>query len=198
MVALLRVVARTVAFALLLALAILGLAIAVFAIQGDSRALSLPTLAQHLHLPGLRERIGEFLDRLETPGPVAWVSVAGGAGAMLTGLLLLVGALAPRRERLVVLAEEGGATLAARPRPLARVADARLEQLRGVTDAHASVRPARRHGAGSLSAVASHSQRFASSEIEQRSTAALASLAAAFGLELRVRARAGTGSARVE
>ncbi|MCA1700476.1 MAG: hypothetical protein LC790_16885 [Actinobacteria bacterium] len=198
MVLILRAIDRVIALLLLLALALLGLATAIFSIQGDTRALSLPTLARHFHLPRLRELVGDFLSHLEAGGPVAWVSVGGGVAAIALGMLLLVGALAPRRERLVVLEQNGDARLAARPRPLAQIAGALVEQVRGVTDERTRVRPQRVGRSGRLSVSAYHSHAFSAPDIEQRASAAVTTLADAFSLRLRVRARRGAGKARVE
>ncbi len=198
MVLILRAIDRLIALLLLLALALLGLATAIFSIQGDARALSLATLARHFHLPQFRELVDDFLSRLEAGGPVAWVSVGGGAAAIALGVLLLVGALAPRRERLVVLEQKGEARLAARRRPLAQIAGALVEQVRGVTDERTRLRP-RRVGRGwRLRVSVYHSHAFSSAEIEQRASAAVAPLADAFALSLRIRARRGEGKARVE
>lgn len=194
----LRALDRLIAFLLLLALALLGVATAVFAVQGDSRALSLPTLARHLRLPQLREVVGDFLSHLEAGGPVAWVSVGAGAAAIALGLLLLAGALAPRRERLVVLEEDGEICLAARRRPLAQIAGAIAEQVRGVTGERTRVRPRRVGSGGRLKISAYHSRTFSSPEIERQVSAAVAPLADAFALRVRVHARRGEGKARVE
>lgn len=198
MVLILRAIARLIALLLLIALALLGLATAIFSIQGDARALSLPTLARHFHLPQLRELVDDFVSHLEAGGPVAWVSVGGGAAAIALGMLLLIGALAPRRERLVVLEQKGKARLAARRRPLAQIAGGLVEQVRGVTDERTRVRPRRVGRGGRLKVSAYHSRAFPSPEIERRASAAVTQLADAFSLKLRVRARQGEGKARVE
>jgi hypothetical protein len=198
MVLILRAIDRVIALLLLLALALLGLATAIFSIQGDTRALSLPTLARHFHFPRLHELVGDFLSHLEAGGPVAWVSVGGGVAAIALGMLLLVGALVPRRERLVVLEQNDDARLAARRRPLAQIAGALVEQVRGVTDERTRVRPRRVGRGGRLSVSAYHSRAFSAPDIEQRASAAVTPLADAFSLRLRVRARRGEGKARVE
>jgi hypothetical protein len=198
MVLILRAIGRLIALLLLLALALLGLATAIFSIQGDARALSLPTLARHFQLPQLRELVDDFLSHLEAGGPAAWVSVGAGAAAIGLGLLLLVGALAPRRERLLVLEQNGDARLAARRRPLVQIAGALVEQVRGVTDQRSRLRPRRVGRGGRLSVAAYHSRAYSSPEIEQRASTAVAPLADAFSLKLRVRARRGEGKARVE
>jgi len=198
MVLVLRAFARLIALLLLLALALLGLATAIFSIQGDTRALSLPTLARHFQLPPLREVVEDFLSQLEADGPVAWVSVGGGAAAIALGTLLLIGALVPRRERLAVLEENGTARLAARRRPLAQIAGALVEQVRGVTDERTRLRLRRVGRGGQLKVSAYHSRTFPSTEIEQRASAAVTPLADAFSLRLRVHARQGEGKTSVE
>ena len=198
MLLILRALARLVAFLALLALALLGLATAIFSIQGDTRALSLPTLARHLQLPQLREVIDDYLSHLETGGPVAWVSVGAGAAAIALGVLLLIGALARRHERLVVLEQNGEARLAARRRPLGQIAGNFVAQVRGVTNERTRVRPRRIRRRGRLTVVAYHSRSFPSPEIERRASAAVTELADAFSLTVRVRARRGRGKASVE
>jgi len=91
---LLRALARLVTFLLLLALAIVGLAVAV---------LGLSWLAELVGLPTLEKEAGRLLGAVEADGSVAVVSALSGLGAMVLGVLLLIGALTPRRERLVVL-----------------------------------------------------------------------------------------------
>src|SRR6185295_1970080 len=99
-----RGLARLVALVLTAALAVTGLTVAVFTIHGDSMMLSLPNLARHARLGALLGDIGDFLASLEVAGgPTAKIAALAGAGAVLLGLLLLFGALAPRRERLVVM-----------------------------------------------------------------------------------------------
>lgn len=195
---LLRALVRLVVFVLLVALAALGLATAVFSIQGDTAALSLPSLAGHLQLPGLRDAVGPYLDRLEADGATAWVSVGAGAAAIAVGLLLLAGVLLPHRERLVVLSDQDDARLAARRRPFARVAAALAERERGVTKTKVRVRPGRL-GRRRLAVAAYYSRGRLPEEIEERVAAAVEPLAVAFRLHSRIRARPGErGRARVQ
>lgn len=190
MLVLLRAIARMATFVLLVALAALGLAVAVFSIQGDTRAVSLPRLADHFQLPELREVVGPYLDRLEAEGGWAWISIGAGAALIAAGSLLLAGVLVPRRERLVVLEEQDEARLAARRRPLAQVAAALAERERGVTQTKVRVRPARL-GRGRLGVVSYYSRGHQPEEIQRRVSAAVEPLAAAFRLTSQVRARLG-------
>jgi hypothetical protein len=88
MMLLARTFARIAGFLLLVLLALVGLAAAVFAIQGGEATLSYPRLAEWLWLPELRDEVGALYARLEAEGPVAIVSLLAGLAAMLLGVLL--------------------------------------------------------------------------------------------------------------
>ncbi len=198
MILLLRAVARLLTIALFVVLAACGLAIAVFAI-GWSRTgdFNLPGLARLVHLGYLRDHVGELLHDLAAPGAVAAITLLCGLGAVVIGVLLLVGVLWPRRERLVVLEAGEEGTLAARRRALGRAAGALAEQTRGVTATRVKVRPGRWHG-GRLSVRASHSRSQQPGDVRQRTQFVLAPLTETFGLRARVRPRLGQRGRRVE
>jgi Family of unknown function (DUF6286) len=195
---LLRALARLVAFLLLAALALTGLAIALFSIQGGDKPLSLPALASHVQVSEAEETVGEYLGQLEADGSLAKVSALAGAGAVAAGMLLLVGVLAPRRERLVVLERGKAGQLGARRRALAGVAEALAEQARGVTEAKAHVRPRGRLRSGRLRVSVSHPRAHADREIEERVRSAVSPLVDSSGLKPRVHATTGKRGARVE
>ncbi len=198
LLAVLRPAVRLATFLLLAALAACGLAIAVFSI-GWSRTgdFNLPGLARLVHLGDLRDQVGELLRDLTGKGPVAGITVLLGLAAIVLGLLLLVGALWPRRERLVILERAGEGTLAARRRPLSRIAGALAEQTRGVTTTRVRVTPGRRRG-GRLVVRADHSRIQKPQDVRQRTRLALAPLTEAFGLRARVRPRLGQDRSRVD
>ena len=198
MIVLLRAVARFVALVLFAALALAGLTAAVFTIQGGDGPLSLPGLAEHLRLPDARDSVGDYLDRLEDDGPLARRSALAGAGAVLAGVLLLLGAVGPRREGTVVFDEGEGGSLAARRRTLAGAAEALAEQTRGVTAAKADVRPASRLRKGRLRVRVAHPRNQRQGEIEERVLSAVSPLVEAARLKPRVQAKVGEGRARVE
>lgn len=193
---LLRVLARLVVLVLLVALSLVGLAVAVFSIQGGDRPLSLPGLAEQVLLPEAEDEVGDYLGRLEAPGPLAKRSALAGAGAVLAGALLLLGVLAPRRERLVVFGKGERGRLAARRRPLAGAAEALAGQVRGVTEAKARVRPPGRVRGGQLRVRVSHPRNQQDREVEQRVHGALAPLVASAAVKPRVEARTGKHGAR--
>ncbi len=194
----LRAVARFLVLLLLVALALVGLAIAVFSIQGGDKPLSLPGLAEHIRLPEVEETVGDYLNQLEADGPLAKASALAGAGAVLAGILLLLGVVAPRRERLIIFDSSEAGRLAARRRTLAGVAEALAEQARGVTAAKASVRPRGRLRRGRLRMTVSHPRNYEDLEVEERVVSALSPLVNSSRLTPRVKARVGTRGARVE
>lgn len=198
MILLMRGLTRLVTFALLAILAACGLAIAIFSI-GWSRTgdFNLPGLARLVHLGDLRHQVGELLHDLAGPGPVAGITVLCGLAALALGLLLLVGALWPRRERLVILDRNEEGTLAARRRVLGRVVSALAEQTRGVTATKVKVRPGRRSG-GRLAVRADHSRTQQPEDLRDRTLLALAPLTEAFGLRARVQPRLGQHGRKVE
>lgn len=194
-----RSLTRLVGSLLIVALALVGAAAAVFCIQGGHGTLSLAGLASDLHLAALRHTVGIYLLRLRSPGPVAFVSAFAGAGAVLLGLVLLVGALVPRRERLVVLAGGEQGQIAARRRALAQAAALLAEQPRGVLGAKARARPWRRKPGGRLRVRVrtDHAQGSSDGELIQAVTGALAPLTGPLPVHARVRAKRSRRTARV-
>lgn len=195
MILLARTLARVVGFLVLVALAVAGLVLAVFEIGTGTSGPSLGRLAKLLSLPSVRHTVGHWLADMEKSGSVAVIAGLCGLGAMVLGLLLIVGVLVPRRERLVQLADTERGTLAARRRPLAQLATSLVEQVRGVTEARVKVRPFRRPG-GRLSVRASRTRRAEPAEIRGAISAQLESLTQPFKLKARVDVR--RREARVE
>jgi hypothetical protein len=194
---LLRALLRVVTFLVLVVLAVAGLATAVFSIQGGTSGLSLPKLAELAQLPALRDRTGELLSAVEASGGVARYSLLAGALAMLLGLLLLIAALVPRRERLVELERGDDGTLNARRRPLAQAARALVEPARGVTEAKVKARP-RRRGGGRLLVRASRTRPAEDAAVKAGVSERLQPLTQPFELTTTVRVRQADRGARVQ
>ena len=192
-----RALVRVVAFAVLLALCLAGLAAAISSIQPGTGPLSLPWLARIVHLPELRGQVGGWLADLEAAGPLAWRSALGGLAAMALGLVIVAGALVPRRERLVTLSGGADGRLTARRRALGQIAQALVEQVRGVTQATARVRPGRRRG-GTIDVRADRSRSAEDGDVLAASREALAELTGAFALRAKVRTRLAEKGTRVE
>jgi len=180
-----RALVRLVSFVLLVILAVAGLVLAVFCISTGTSGPSLGGLASLLDLSALRDSVGSWLHQLEAQGSVAAIAAVCGLGAILLGLLLLIGILVPRRERLVALADGERGTLAARRRPLAQAAGALVEQVRGVTAARVRVRPRRRVG-GRLKVRASRARPTDPRQLQSAVREQLSGLTEPFKLKARV------------
>lgn len=147
MVLLLRALAAVVGLLLLVVLGAAGLAAALFNIQAGDGTLSLSHLASLLALDELRDSVGGWLTDLEAGGPAAAVAALCGAGAVLLGIGLLIGALIPRRERLLIIEHSPKGVLSAKRRAAAGALRALAEQPRDVLAAKIRLRP-RRRGTG--------------------------------------------------
>ena len=185
MLRLAKLLVRLVTFLALLALALAGLALAIFQIDTGRTGLSLPHLARLVHLPQFHQTVAKWLGQLEAPGPTAWVAVGCGVGAILLGLLLLAGIFIPTRERLVTLASDERGTLAARRRVLAQVATALVERAGAVTDARIRVR-ARRTSGGRMRVRANRLRRADPGEVQAAVREQLADLTGPFKLTARI------------
>ena len=196
MIVLARLLVRVLSFLLLAALAIAGLAAAIFCIQGGTNTLSLDTLAELAQLPDVEGAVGPWLDQLEAPGTMG-IAALSALGAILLGLLLLAGVLVPRRERLLTLHSGDDGTIAARRRGFAQLATGVVEQTRGVTGARVKARPGRR-GGGRLRVTAEHTRTADRDQVERAVQERLTPLAEPFGLKTQVRTRLGDRGSRVQ
>ena len=196
MVLVLRALARLVTFVLLVALAVAGGAAALFSIQGGDDPLSLASLADLLRLPELRDTAGDYLDQIEADGPLAKVTALAGAGAVVGSVLLMIGALALRRERLLVLEEGGEGRIVARPRPFEQLA---VDAVRrgGAAEARARLRVQRGGRSGRLGLRLAHPRSEPASAATKRASAALAPLLTPFHVEPRIEARVAEKGTRV-
>lgn len=145
---LLRLVAAILAFLLLLVIAVAGIVVAVFCIRGATATLSLHHLASLISLPELRETISPWLVSLEADGPAAALAALCGAGAILLGIALIVGALVPRRERVLLIDESERGTIAARRRAAGNALVDLAERPREILSARAKIRPNRKRVGG--------------------------------------------------
>jgi len=183
---LLRTLVRLLGFLLLIALALAGLGLALAALLGDQLGVQLRGSA-----------ISRWLEGLEGDDGLVLEAVIGG-GMVLLGLLLLIGALAPRRERRAVLEQGEHGTLDARRRPLAQVFTALAERTRGVTQAKAKLRLGRRAGHGRLVLRAERPRTTESAAVREAVRFDIGELAADFGLKAQVQAPLGRRGRRVQ
>ncbi len=198
MILILRFLARVLTFVLLVVLALVGLAVAVFCVQGGDGTLSPAGLADLVRLPDLRDEVAGLLATVEAGGPVAALTALCGAGAVLVGLALIVGATASRRERLVTASRGGPGALTAKRRILASVAAALAEQSSGVTDAKGRIRARRRRPGGVLRLKLEHTRPSDPSKLKEQVETDLADLSEGFSLKVRLETKLAEGAGRVQ
>jgi hypothetical protein len=195
---LLRAFARLVEVALMLVLALLGLGLAMYCLDafihlGDARPDRL------LDLPQVRHDVGHFLDQVAAPGSTAALALLCGLGAMVLGVLLLIGLLGSRRPRLLPLEQDDNGALAARPGPIRDMARALAAQAAGAT---AVKRPrlklprGRRRGRMTVSATRSRTE--SEGDVQRAVSERIDPLTEPFRLRQRVHVRRGEHGERVQ
>lgn len=187
---LLRGLVRLLAFVLLLLLALLGLAVAVAAVDPG-------WAADQARTEELTGTVGRWFDALAADGPIALASALAGLAAVVLGLALLVGLFVPRRERLVLLERNDEGTLHARRGPLCAVAGALTEQVRGVSASRTKVK-ARRRGGGRLEVRADRPRDAEAQPTKEAVLEQLEQLSGPFRLKARVQTRVGSRGQRVQ
>jgi hypothetical protein len=197
--ALLRVFARTAGVVWMLVLALFGLAVAMYCVDalvglGSVRPDRL------LGLPGVRRHVGRFLDQVAAPGSTAGLALLCGLGAMLLGILLLIGVLGRRKQRLVMLDQDHQAgAVVARRRPLGDMARSLAESTPGATRVK---RPkfslSRRGTRGTLRVNATRARGTDPRELSTAIERAVEPITEPFGLKARVRVRLAESENRVQ
>lgn len=195
MVYLLRPIARLVTFLLLIALALIGLVVAIFSLGAPDSPLGYGKLAEYTQASSASDEVGSWLQGIDGPSSFPQATALFALAAILIGLLLLYGALARTPDRLVTLEEGDGGLLAARPRALAQVADAMMGRPRGVTDRRVRLKPSR--GGGTLNVRATHARSVDPGTVQSELSTAVAPLTEAFGIKTRVQPKAADSGKRV-
>jgi hypothetical protein len=181
----LRLLAAVVAFLMLLVIAVGGIVVAIFCIRGGTATLSLHHLASLLSLPELRDKVGPWLESLEADGPVAALAALCGAGAVLIGIGLMVGALVPRRERVLIVERTDRGTIAARRRAVGDALADLAERPREVLGAKAKVSPNRKRTGGRARITLTEAAGTDERPQAERSRADLDQLSGSLSLKLR-------------
>ena len=132
---LLKALARVVEIVLMAVIALFGIGVGLYCLDGLI-SLGSGRPDRLLHLPSVRDHIGHFLHRLTFPGSVAVLTLVCGVVAVIIGLLLLIGLLGSRRERLLVVEHDGEhGDLSARRRTVSQMIRAETLETPGVTGA---------------------------------------------------------------
>ncbi|MFZ0387529.1 MAG: hypothetical protein WAL22_17840 [Solirubrobacteraceae bacterium] len=196
--AILRTLVRLVGVVWMLVLALFGLGVALYCVDA---LVSLGSVRPDrlLHLPSVRDHVGRFLDQMAAPGATAGLALLCGLGAMLLGVLVLIGVLGRRRDRLVILDQDRHGVIAARRRPLSDMTRALAEPVNGATSVK---RPkfslSRRGTRGTLKVNATRTRKTDARELQTALEKAVAPITEPFGLTPRVRVRLGESGNRVQ
>jgi hypothetical protein len=195
----LRPLVRLIGVLWMLVLALFGLAVAMYCVDalvglGSIRPDRL------LHLPSVRDHVGHFLDQLAAPGSTAGLALLCGLGAMLIGLLLLVGVVRRRRQRLAILEQDRQTgAVAARPKPLRDMARALAEPVRGATSVkRPKLSLSRRGTRGKLTVNATRTRTADPAEVKAAVQKAVEPITEPFGLTPRVHVRLGQSGNRAQ
>lgn len=179
-----RALTRLLALVVLPVLGLVSLGFALAAILGSSTARSLAESAQ---LTAAWREVGTFLSDTAPAGGQTVLLAA--AGALLAGIVLLIGALAPARDREVPLTGDGDLTV--RRRALRSAAASLAGDVRGTTDTKVRLRTRRLRSGGRLRIAATRSPRAEAAPITHTLKERIAPIADAFALRTKVSARVG-------
>jgi hypothetical protein len=195
----LRALTRLAGTVLMIVIALAGLAIALYCL---SRLVSLGAAnpPRLLHLPTVRDRVGRFLADVAAPGPTAGLALGCGIGAVLLGLLMLIGVLQPRRRHVALVDHPGdGGIVGARRRALSDAARALADEADGLTAVkRAHVTLSRRGSRGRVTVVAARALAEDPDEVQRAVQATLSPITEPFHLRPRVRMQLGERGERVQ
>lgn len=196
---LLRVLTRLTGAVLMLALALVGLAVAMYCFDAVV-GLGAARPDRLLDLPAVRRHVGRFLDRVAAPGSTAGLALLCGLGAMLLGIALLIGVLGRRKQRLAILEQDHQTgAIAAKPKPLRDMARALAEPTRGAASVkRPKLSLSRRGTRGKLTVDATRARSTDPSELKTAVEKAVEPITEPFGLKPRVRVRLGESGARTQ
>ncbi len=196
-VAALRLLSALLGVVLLTAVTVAGIAVAVFSVRGGDRSLSYNQLAGWLDLAAFRDTVGIWLDGLESTGSVDIAAALAGVGAVAAGAALVVGAVVPRRERLLILDRSAAGRLAMRRRAAAGALTALVERPREVLDARVRVRPSRHKVGGRASARLDRARSADPAEVRTAAAKSTDGLVGEMSLKLRLHDRIRRRNGRV-
>jgi hypothetical protein len=192
-----RALTRLAGVALAIAVALLGLGVALYCFDG---AISLGDARPDrlAHLPAARRHVAHFLAQIAAPGTTAGLALVCGLGAMAIGVALIIGLIGPRRPGVAVLRDDGGdGRLAARPGPLRDMARALAGQAEAATGVRRPKLALARRGGGRLRVIAAHGADGDPAEIRREVRERLEPITEPFGLRTQVAVRAGDAGERV-
>jgi hypothetical protein len=188
---LLQALTRVVTLVVLAALALVGLAVAIFSVPEAESGLV--ELADLVGLNLARDEVGSFLDSLETSASAGEVIAC--FAAVVAGAVLIAGALLRRGERTVQLPNPEGSDaeteaaegrLGARRRAVTQMGSALAGRVRDAEALSFRLRPSRRSPGGTLKVRATLRQGGDEGEASERIGRELRPLTESFSLRQRV------------
>jgi hypothetical protein len=189
MMLVLRALARVLELVWMVVVALAGLAVAAYCLDGVI-GLGSHRPDRLLRLPSVRVHVGHALRRLGDPGPVAALGLIGGILAILVALALLAGLLAPRRPRLLLVADDPSGRLAARPRTVAAMLRERAGSVAEITRvSRPRLRTGRLVTRARLTVVPSAAAEDDVAAVREQVQAALAGVTEPFSVRVRVSVR---------
>lgn len=194
----LKAVTRLISMLLMIAIALVGLGVALYCFDGLV-GLGSARPDRLLSLPAVRGDISAFLDRLEAPGPTAAIALLCGIGAIAVGALVLLGILGPVRQRSAVMARGDDGELAIGGRALRSMIRARARRVDGITAVdRPRVTLRRRRPGGRITLTVLTNRTAVPNDVRRSVGAALEPVTAPLGLRTRVRMRPGGPGQRVQ
>lgn len=191
--------ARLIGAVWMIALALFGLGVAMYCFAavitlGSARPDRL------LDLPSVRRHVGRWLDQVAAPGSTAGLALLCGLGAMLLGVLLLIGVLGRRKQRVAILEyDDSDGTVAARPKPLRDMTLALAERARGATSIkRPGLSLSRRGTRGRLRLHATRTRTSDPQEVKDAVISAVQPISDPFHLKPRVQIRLGESGNRTQ
>lgn len=181
-----RGLTRLLALVVLPLLGLVALALALAAVAGEGAARS---AAAGTGLTDAWDEVGRFL--AETAPRGGSVVLLAGAGAIVLGLVLVVAALVPTRERELRL-RDGGPDLAIRRRALRAALSSRVGRVRGVTGSRVRLKPRRRRVGGTVRVRATRTPRADAAAVRGGLEERLAPVTGAFGLRTKISSSVGS------
>lgn len=195
---LLRVLSRLMGALFMLFLALLGLGLALYCLDGLV-GLGSARPDRVLDLPTVRDSVGHWLAQLAAPGSTAGLALLCGVLAMLLGVLLLVGTLRSSRQRLAVMRAGYEGTVAARPRVLRAIARTLAQRADGATSVgRPRLALSRRGNGGRLRVTATQSPGSDRQAVERAIVETLEPVSEPFHLRPRVHVSVGERGARAQ
>ncbi len=194
-----RPLARLVGAVWMIVIALFGLAVALYCLDGLIK-LGSARPDRLAHSQRLSRHVGRFLEQISAAGSTAWLAVLCGLGAMAIGLLLLVGTVRSSRQRLAVLESDSSTgTVAARPRVLGEMTRDLAEQTKGATRVkRPRVSLSRSGRRGRLKLRSARTRTSDPKAVKQAVTDAVGPVSEPFSLKPRVSVRLSDGRGRVQ